>query len=175
MDPITEGDQVRRGCVEGSFRVLAARSPVAPRPPAPAAQDLGRGPPVLAVAATWLCTSTVPSTAPHSLAHRRPCPGLPRPSRARTAAPRPPVPVAPDPGQGPSNLAKAASWPCASAVPFLHRGPWVQALQRTGTWEVVPLPLDVVSITCKWVYKVKTKADGSIERCKARLVARGFQ
>ena len=49
------------------------------------------------------------------------------------------------------------------------------ALQCTGTWEVVPLPHGVNPITCKWVYKVKTKADGSIERYKARLVARGFQ
>ena len=51
----------------------------------------------------------------------------------------------------------------------------LHAFQHTGTWEVVPLPPDVVPITCKWVYKVKTKADGSIERYKARLVARGFQ
>ena len=51
----------------------------------------------------------------------------------------------------------------------------LQALHRTGTWEIVPLPSHVVPITCKWVYKLKTKADGSIERYKARLVARGFQ
>lgn len=49
------------------------------------------------------------------------------------------------------------------------------ALQRTGTWEIVPLPSHAVPITCKWVYKVKTRADGSIERYKAHLVARGFQ
>jgi hypothetical protein len=50
----------------------------------------------------------------------------------------------------------------------------LHALHRTGTWEVVPLLPNVIPITCKWVYKVKTKADGSIERYKARLVARGF-
>ena len=49
------------------------------------------------------------------------------------------------------------------------------ALDRTRTWDPVPLPSHVVPITSKWVFKIKTKLDGSIERYKAHLVARGFQ
>ena len=40
---------------------------------------------------------------------------------------------------------------------------------------MVPLPSHAVPITYKWIYKVKTRSDGSIERYKAWLVARGFQ
>jgi hypothetical protein len=36
-------------------------------------------------------------------------------------------------------------------------------------------PPRVRPITCKWVYKVMTRSDGSLERYKAHLVARGFQ
>lgn len=49
-----------------------------------------------------------------------------------------------------------------------------EALVRNETWELVPKPIEVKPITCKWVYKVKHKTDGTVERCKARLVARGF-
>ncbi|KAL0402265.1 UNVERIFIED_CONTAM: Retrovirus-related Pol polyprotein from transposon RE1 [Sesamum latifolium] len=48
------------------------------------------------------------------------------------------------------------------------------ALERNQTWELVPKPNDVKPISCKWVYKIKRRTDGSIERHKARLVARGF-
>jgi hypothetical protein len=41
------------------------------------------------------------------------------------------------------------------------------ALDRMGTWDIVPLLSHVVPITCKWVFEVKTKYDGSIERYKA--------
>ena len=42
------------------------------------------------------------------------------------------------------------------------------------TWDLVKAPEGRNIIDSKWVFKVKTNADGTIERHKARLVARGF-
>ena len=50
----------------------------------------------------------------------------------------------------------------------------LDALERNQTWELSPKPKDVKPISCKWVYKIKRRTDGSVERYKARLVARGF-
>jgi hypothetical protein len=48
------------------------------------------------------------------------------------------------------------------------------ALMSNGTWSLCPRPLSQNIIRNKWVYKVKRLADGSIERFKVRLVAKGF-
>ncbi|XP_070054707.1 uncharacterized protein [Nicotiana tomentosiformis] len=49
-----------------------------------------------------------------------------------------------------------------------------QALYENKTWDLVSLPIGKKAIGCKWVYKIKHKEDGSIERFKARLVMKGY-
>jgi hypothetical protein len=50
----------------------------------------------------------------------------------------------------------------------------LQALKDNGTWSFTPLPAGKTPIGCRWVFKIKHKSDGSIERYKTRLVAKGF-
>ena len=50
----------------------------------------------------------------------------------------------------------------------------LKALNDNQTCDLVPSPNEVKAISCKWVYKVNTRPDGSVERYKARLVARSF-
>ena len=50
----------------------------------------------------------------------------------------------------------------------------LQALAANKTWFVVPFPPGKHFIRCKWIYKLNFKSDGSIDRHKARLVAKVF-
>jgi hypothetical protein len=58
---------------------------------------------------------------------------------------------------------------------------WNQSMQeeydahiKNGTWKLVEFQPSMSLIGSKWVYKIKTNADGSISRYKSRLVAQGY-
>ncbi|GJT11855.1 RNA-directed DNA polymerase, eukaryota, reverse transcriptase zinc-binding domain protein [Tanacetum coccineum] len=48
------------------------------------------------------------------------------------------------------------------------------SLHQTQTWDLVPLLFDKHVIGSRWVYKIKTKFDRSIETYKASLVSKGY-
>ena len=50
----------------------------------------------------------------------------------------------------------------------------INALAANDTWEETRRPLDTNVVTSKWVFTVKYAPNGSVDRYKARLVARGF-
>ena len=48
------------------------------------------------------------------------------------------------------------------------------ALLKNGTWSLINPSSSMNIVGSKWVYRIKRKADGSIDRYKVRLVAEGF-
>ncbi|KAL0301914.1 UNVERIFIED_CONTAM: Retrovirus-related Pol polyprotein from transposon RE1 [Sesamum radiatum] len=81
-------------------------------------------------------------------------------------------------------------WPSNASPPFLEPRTYLEAvkheewrnammaeigaLEENNTWKLVPLPAGKRPIGCKWVFKMKLRADGTVERYKARLVAKVF-
>jgi hypothetical protein len=58
---------------------------------------------------------------------------------------------------------------------------WVDAMKeeydsimKNETWELTELPENKVPIGCKWLFKSKFNVDGSINKYKTRLVAKGY-
>ena len=50
----------------------------------------------------------------------------------------------------------------------------IEALEVNNTWTLTQLPAGKSPIGSKWVYKIKYLPDGTIERYKAHLIAKGF-
>jgi hypothetical protein len=47
-------------------------------------------------------------------------------------------------------------------------------LMSNGTWEITDCLNGCKPIGCKWIFKNKLRPDGTIEKYKPRLVAKGF-
>lgn len=67
------------------------------------------------------------------------------------------------------------------AIESIESEKWLKAMKEeidslsvNNTWILVQKPLKQKVIDCKWVFKIKNNPDDTIERYKARLVARGF-
>ncbi|XP_021743894.1 uncharacterized protein LOC110709954 [Chenopodium quinoa] len=80
------------------------------------------------------------------------------------------------------NIVTASAFPSEFQAFWLKpKEVWVEAMEKelkalsdNNTWELFDLPKGKKPIGCKWVFKVKLKANGDLERCKSRLVAKGF-
>ena len=51
----------------------------------------------------------------------------------------------------------------------------IESILQNHTWELVDLPQGYKTLGCKWIFKRKMKANGSIEKYKARLVDKGYK
>uniref|UniRef100_A0A2N9I9G9 Reverse transcriptase Ty1/copia-type domain-containing protein n=1 Tax=Fagus sylvatica TaxID=28930 RepID=A0A2N9I9G9_FAGSY len=81
------------------------------------------------------------------------------------------------PHSSPKSLARAPSEDPAPATTLRRSSraaiiEELDALSRNRTWDLVDLPPDQSVVVCKWVFKIKTRSDGSIEQYKAYLVAK---
>src|SRR6267142_4439955 len=47
-------------------------------------------------------------------------------------------------------------------------------LEKAGTWRTIQQPCDKNIVGSKWVFRIKRKADSSIDKYKAHLIAHGF-
>jgi hypothetical protein len=50
----------------------------------------------------------------------------------------------------------------------------IRMLEKAGTWKTVPRPAKRNIVGSKWVFRIKRKADRSIDKYKVQLVAHGF-
>ena len=50
----------------------------------------------------------------------------------------------------------------------------LDALHKNQTWTIIPRESHMNIAGSKWVFKTKLKADGTLDRLKAKLVAKGY-
>lgn len=51
----------------------------------------------------------------------------------------------------------------------------IHSIMSNNTWILVDLPQRCKPIGCKWIFKRKMKSEGTVEKYKAQVVAKGFK
>ena len=74
---------------------------------------------------------------------------------------------------GPSSYEEALASPTSHEWIVSMRDE-MDSMAKNQVWELVSLPLGCKTIENKWVLKIKCKIDGSIDKYKAHLVAKGY-
>ncbi|KAD3067125.1 hypothetical protein E3N88_35005 [Mikania micrantha] len=139
-----------------------------PLPPQPADQ----------IQPTPLALSSEPTPAEftqsaHSDSPTRPRPAHLRPNPKRSTRYNPSacyITTSPDQFTEPTSFTvanKSPEWRHAMNEEF-------HALNKNGTWSLIPYVDNSNVVDCKWVYRLKRDAQGKVTRYKARLVAKGF-
>ncbi|KAL2236631.1 UNVERIFIED_CONTAM: Retrovirus-related Pol polyprotein from transposon RE1 [Sesamum indicum] len=77
-----------------------------------------------------------------------------------------------DAAQEPQNLTLLTK--TTHGILLLYRKEKRADFDKNHTWDLTPLPQGKKGIGCRLVYKVKLKPDGSVDRYKARLIAKGY-
>ena len=49
-----------------------------------------------------------------------------------------------------------------------------ESIVKNSAWEVVPRLVGKSEVGSRWIYKMKTTTDGSVEKYKVRFIIRGF-
>jgi hypothetical protein len=50
----------------------------------------------------------------------------------------------------------------------------IEVIEKNRTWKLVDRPQDKEIIGVKWIYNVKYNVDGTVQKNKARVVAKGY-
>lgn len=88
--------------------------------------------------------------------------------------------VKPNPRHALTTAMKTILEPLTIKEALSHQG-WLKAMKEelatldcNNTWELVPKTKDMHIIGAKWEFKLKYTADNTVERLKAKLVAKGY-
>ena len=77
-------------------------------------------------------------------------------------------------GKEPETMKQALSGPSKQSGKKPWKRKWSHSVYCNDVWELLKLPKERKAVGSKWVFKIKTDADGSVEQYKARLVAQGY-